>query len=52
LKNRYLHGPGIDEILADETFSADVYDDTYWTLADHSGTVRGLVDRDANVNGG
>jgi hypothetical protein len=52
VKNRYLHGPGIDEVLADEAFSAGVYDDTYWTLPDHLGTVRDLVDRDANVNGG
>jgi hypothetical protein len=37
LTNRYLYGPGIDMILADEAFNPSTgnFIDTYWTLADH-----------------
>ena len=37
---RYFHGPYIDQILADESAPSSVL----WALADHQGTVRGLVD--------
>ena len=44
LKHRYLHGPAVDMILADET----VYDlksagQTVWALADELGSIRDLV---------
>jgi RHS repeat-associated protein len=39
LANRYLHGPGIDEVFADEQGA-----NTYWLLTDHLGTVRDLTD--------
>ena len=43
LTNRYLHGPGIDQVFADE----DAVGDILWSLADHQGTVRGIADYDA-----
>jgi hypothetical protein len=41
LTNRYLHGPAVDMILADEAFSPTTgnFIDTYWSLADHQGSV-------------
>jgi RHS repeat-associated protein len=38
--HRYLHGMGVDQILADENSQGK----TLWTLADTQGTVRDLVD--------
>jgi RHS repeat-associated protein/uncharacterized delta-60 repeat protein len=40
LKHRYLHGPDVDEPLAEE----DASNTTRWMLADHQGTVRDVVD--------
>jgi RHS repeat-associated protein len=40
LTHRYLHGPAIDQILADE----DALNDILWALTDNLGTVRDLVD--------
>ena len=37
--HRYLHGPGIDQILADEVDSTE----TRWMLTDHQGTVRSVL---------
>ena len=42
LSHRYLYGPVIDQVLADE----QVGDEVYWPLADHQGSVRDLVDND------
>lgn len=42
---RYLHGPGIDSILAEENGAGIVL----WTLADQVGTVRDLVDASGTV---
>jgi RHS repeat-associated protein len=36
LIRRYLHGPMIDQVLADETNTSQVF----WALSDHQGTVR------------
>ena len=41
LTDRYLWGPAVDQILADENIGADK---TYWALADNQGTVRDVVD--------
>jgi RHS repeat-associated protein len=38
--HRYLYGPGVDQILADENASGQVL----WALSDNQGTVRDLVD--------
>jgi hypothetical protein len=43
--NRYLHGPAVDQILADE----QVGDEVLWPLADNLGSVRDLIDSDGNV---
>jgi RHS repeat-associated protein len=40
LKHRYLHGPDVDEPLAEE----DASNTTRWMLPDHQGTVRDVVD--------
>ncbi|WP_156804809.1 CARDB domain-containing protein [Synechococcus sp. PCC 6312] len=38
--HRYLHGPQIDQVLAQE----DAQGNTLWALSDHQGTVRDVVD--------
>jgi len=43
LTHRYLFGPAVDQILADEDASGDVL----WSLADHQGTVRDLAEYDS-----
>ena len=40
--HRYLHGPGVDQILADEDDSGDIL----WPLTDNLGTVRDLAEYD------
>jgi RHS repeat-associated protein len=45
LTHRYLHGPTIDQILADE----DAGNDILWPLTDNLGTVRDLVDDAGSV---
>jgi YD repeat-containing protein len=37
---RYLHGPQIDQVLAEETAAGD----THWALTDHQGSVRDVID--------
>ncbi|MDD3470435.1 MAG: hypothetical protein PHE53_10745 [Thermoguttaceae bacterium] len=39
LSHRYMYGPAVDQILADEAVGGD----TYWTLTDHQNTVRDLA---------
>ena len=43
LTHRYLFGPAVDQVLADEDGSGDVL----WSLADHQGTVRDLAEYDS-----
>jgi RHS repeat-associated protein len=42
---RFLHGTGIDEIIANENANGEVL----WALADNQGSVRVLLDNDGNV---
>ena len=43
--HRYLWGPAVDQILADETvLDPETPGDVLWPLADHLGTVRDLAD--------
>jgi RHS repeat-associated protein len=51
LTNRYLHGPAVDQVLADEQY--EITDDPYneegdvlWALTDNLGSVRDLVSYD------
>ena len=45
LTNRYLHGPAVDQILADEQVtSLTSAGDVLWPLADNLGSVRDIVD--------
>jgi RHS repeat-associated protein len=44
--NRYLHGPAIDQILADENALGEVL----WPLTDNQGTARDLADYNAGTN--
>jgi RHS repeat-associated protein len=53
LTNRYLHGPAIDMVLADEQYGSldDPTEDpgtVYWPLADNLGSVRDIVERKFN----
>jgi RHS repeat-associated protein len=41
---RYLHGPGVDQVLAQDSGS-----NTVWHLADHLGTIHDLVDSSGAV---
>jgi RHS repeat-associated protein len=45
LSQRYLHGAGVDQILAQEDGDGNVT----WMLTDHLGTVRDLVDNSGDV---
>jgi RHS repeat-associated protein len=45
LSQRYLHGPIIDQVLAQEAADGDVS----WLLTDHLGTTRDLVDETGQV---
>ncbi|QGJ68577.1 RHS repeat-associated core domain protein [Planctomycetales bacterium 10988] len=49
LTNRYLHGPAVDQILADEQLLNGILDEVYWPLTDHLGSVRDLVDSQGEV---
>lgn len=42
---RYLHGPNVDQVFAQE----DALGDVEWQLADHLGTVRDLIESDGTV---
>jgi hypothetical protein len=49
-----LHGPAVDQVLADEVFTAGgggqrVSDEVLWLLADHQGTIRDMADGDGNL---
>jgi RHS repeat-associated protein len=55
LTNRYLHGPGEDNILADEQFQPagpaempTAVGDLFWMLFDNQGSVRDIVDSDGS----
>ena len=43
--SRYLNGPQIDQVLAEETADGEVR----WALSDHQGSVRDVVDSQGNV---
>ncbi len=52
IADRYLHGPGIDQILAEEQYSTPsqqpaAIGDLLWALADNLGTVRDVIKHDA-----
>ncbi|NEQ42461.1 MAG: RHS repeat-associated core domain-containing protein [Leptolyngbya sp. SIOISBB] len=43
--HRYLHGPNVDQILAEETADGTFH----WALTDHQGSVRDVIDNDGNI---
>ena len=43
--SRYLHGPQIDQVLAEETADGEVR----WALSDHQGSVRDVIDSEGTV---
>ena len=45
LTHRYLHGPNVDQILADENVGGTLY----WVLTDDLGTERDIVNSSATV---
>jgi len=47
ITNRYLHGPAVDQILADEQVtSASTAGNVLWPLTDHLATVRDVAEHD------
>ena len=42
---RYLHGPAVDQMLAQENADGEII----WNLTDHLGTGRDLIDNDGNI---
>jgi RHS repeat-associated protein len=50
VRQRFLHGPGVDEVLAVESFAqpaaAGSVGELRWTLLDHLNTIRGLISTD------
>jgi len=51
LTHRYLWGPRVDEILADEQISSpSTPGETLWTLTDYLGTVRDLAEYDEQTD--
>ncbi|MEM6472621.1 MAG: RHS repeat-associated core domain-containing protein, partial [Planctomycetota bacterium] len=46
ITHRMLHGPAVDQILAIED---DATSEVLWSLTDHLGSVRDIVDSDGNV---
>ena len=40
---RYMNGPGVDQVLAEEVYSNGVWQEVNWFLTDHQGTVRDVV---------
>ena len=49
LKNRYLWGPSVDQILSDEQVTGPAEGEVLWPLTDHLGTVRDVIDSAGNV---
>jgi RHS repeat-associated protein len=55
LKHRYLWGPVVDQLLADEQYTgtnspATTEGNTLWALADHLGTIRDIADFDTSFD--
>jgi RHS repeat-associated protein len=49
LAHRYLFGPAVDQVLADEAFELNQPQGVRWPLTDHLGTVRDVVDSSGTV---
>jgi RHS repeat-associated protein len=54
LTHRYLYGPEVDQVLADEVFAAGaggqrISSDVLWQLADQQGSIRDVVDAAGTV---
>ncbi|MBI3836617.1 MAG: RHS repeat-associated core domain-containing protein [Planctomycetia bacterium] len=51
LEHRYLYGPAIDQVLAQENVAQDISaaGRVFWMLVDNEGTVRDLVDNSGKV---
>jgi len=50
LRERYLWGPAVDQILAEEAVDGGTADLVTWTLTDHQNTVRDLAKYDPNTD--
>lgn len=53
LTHRYLWGPAVDQVLADEQVDwsdSDADGEVLWALTDHLGTVRDIIDNDASYH--
>ena len=45
VEHRYFHGPGVDQIFADE----DALGEVLWALTDHQGSVRDWIDETGSI---
>jgi RHS repeat-associated protein len=50
LTTRYLWGPAVDQLLAQDHVASDGTSTTSWTLTDHLGSVRDIVSYDASTD--
>jgi RHS repeat-associated protein len=50
LTERYLWGPAVDQLLAQDHVASDGTSTTSWTLTDHLGSVRNIVSYDASTD--
>jgi RHS repeat-associated protein len=49
LSHRYLWGPAVDQLLADEQVSGLGAGDVYWAMTDRQGSVRNVIDNEGNL---
>jgi RHS repeat-associated protein len=52
LARRYLHGPLVDQVLAQEDYDASTgeSEDIYWLMADNQGTTRDVIEYNAGTS--
>lgn len=48
IRSRFLHGPEVDMVLAEQTYSSGTAGQPLWQLTDHLGTVRGIAQSQSN----
>lgn len=47
--NRYLWGPGVNQLLADDNYALGLSSPTLWTLGDNQNSIRDLVSSDGTL---
>ncbi len=49
LKERYIHGPAVDMVLAEEHFTLSGNSTSYWLLGDHQNSIRDIYDESGTL---